>query len=152
GQTLKDPETAGATTRQIGVAGDLNVRVKIDRIRLRADVSYRDLAFILHSQSGLPAYEQIPMGFTTSANAFAAVGADHNWGDWLTLGVIFGVEKPATLTAPAGVPVIPGAGSDPSRSSTAVIRNNNVDTSMTVLPVGESAGAQFAVKATAKVD
>jgi len=149
GQTLKDPATTGATTIQYGMAGDLNVRVKLNRIRLRLDLSYRDLAFILHSQPSLPPYEQFPSAYTTSADYFAAVGADHNWGDWLTLGLIAGVEKPATLTSPQGVP---GAQTDAMGTSTAVIRNNNIDTLITILPAGEDAVPQIAVKATAKVD
>jgi hypothetical protein len=152
GQTLKDPAAAGATVRQYGRAGDLNVRVKLDRIRLRLDLSYRDLAFILHSEPSLPNFEGFPDGYRATADYFAAIGADHNWGDWLTIGLIAGVEKPATLTAPQGVPVVPGAGTDPMQTSTAVIRSNNVDTLVTVLPPGHSAVAQLAVKATAKVD
>ena len=149
GQTLKDPEATGSTVLQVGMAGDLNVRVKLDRIRLRLDVSYRDLAFILHSQPSLPPYEDFPAAYSTSADYFAAVGADNNWGDWLTLGLIAGIEKPATLTSPKG---IPGAASDAMGTSTAVIRNNNIDTLITILPPGEGVVAQFALKATAKVD
>ena len=149
GQTLKDPATTGGTAIQYGMAGDLNVRVKLNRIRLRLDLSYRDLAFILHSQPSLPPYEQFPSAYTTSADYFAAIGADHNWGDWLTLGLIAGVEKPATLTSPQGVPGTPTEGMG---TATAVIRSNNIDTSITVLPAGEDAVPQIAVKATAKVD
>jgi hypothetical protein len=149
GQTLKDPQATGSTVKQFGMAGDLNVRVKIDRIRLRLDVSYRDLAFILHSQPSLPPYEDFPAAYSTSADYFAAIGADNNWGDWLTLGLIAGVEKPATLTSPKG---IPGAETDATGTSTAVIRNNNIDTLITILPAGESAVPQFALKGTAKFD
>ena len=151
GQTLKDPDATGSTVPQLGMAGDLNVRVKIDRIRLRLDLSNRDLAFILHSQPSLPPYEGFPKAYTTSADYFAAVGVDKNWGDWLTLGLIAGVEKPATLTSPKGSPVA-GGGTDAMGASTAVIRNNNIDTLITILPAGESAVAQFALKGTAKVD
>lgn len=147
GQTLKDPAATGSTVNQFGMAGDLNIRVKLDRIRLRLDLSYRDLAFILHSQPSLPPYEDFPADYTTSADYFAAVGADKNWGDWLTLGLIAGVEKPATLTSPQGIPGVVTDG-----SSTAVIRNNNIDTLITILPIGESAVPQVALKATAKVD
>ena len=35
GQTLKDPENTGTTVNQYGYAGDLNVRVKYNRMRLR---------------------------------------------------------------------------------------------------------------------
>lgn len=149
GQTLRDGDKSGSTALQVGMAGDLNVRVKFDRIRLRLDLSYRDLAFILHSQPSLPPYSDFPKDYTTSADYFAAVGADRNWGDWLTLGLIAGLEKPATLTSPKG---IPGAQTDAVGTSTAVIRNNNIDTLITILPAGESAVPQFALKATAKVD
>jgi hypothetical protein len=44
GQTLKDPDASGSTVNQLGKAGDVNVRMKLDRIRLRLDVSYRNLA------------------------------------------------------------------------------------------------------------
>ncbi|MBA3459702.1 MAG: hypothetical protein H0T46_07060 [Deltaproteobacteria bacterium] len=149
GQTLKDSDKTGSTKTQIGKAGDLNVRVKMDRIRLRLDLSYRDLAFILHSQPSLPPYADFPSAYKISPNLFAAAGIDRNWGDWLTLGVIAGVEKPATLTSPKG---IPGGGTDAMGTSTAVIRNNNIDTLITILPQGETAVPQIAVKGTAKVD
>jgi len=146
-QTLKDPESTGSTTRQAGVAGDVNVRMKIDRIRLRLDLSYRDLAFILHSQPSLPPYSDFPKEYELEPNLFGAIGADKNWGDWLTLGLIAGVEKPATLTSPKGIP-----GQATEGKSTAVIRNNNIDTLITILPVGKSAIPQTAVKGTAKLD
>ncbi len=149
GQTLKDPDKTGATKIQVGKAGDLNIRVKKDRIRLRADISYRDLAFILHSVPSLPTYEDFPTEYKTSADLFAAVGADKNWGDWLTLGVIVGIDKPATLTSPTG---IPGATNGAGGQSTEVIRNNNIDTIITILPPGEKVVPQFALKANAKVD
>jgi hypothetical protein len=149
GQTLKDPGATGATTIQYGMAGDLNVRVKWERYRLRLDLSYRDLGFILHAQPSLPPYEQFPAAYTTSPDYFGAIGADRNWGDWLTLGLIAGLEKPATLTSPQG---IPGAQTDATGTSTAVIRNNNIDTLITILPAGETAVPQFAIKGTAKLD
>ena len=80
-------------------------------------------------------------------NLFAAAGFDRNWKDFLTLGVIAGIEKPATLTSPKGIP-----GAETQGTSTAVVRNNNIDTLITILPPGESAVAQLAVKGTAKVD
>ena len=149
GQTLKDPEMTGTTTIQKGYAGDLNVRVMIDRLRLRFDASYRTLAFILHSQPSLPTYSDFPDDYQTAPNYFAAAGVDRNWNDFLTLGLLFGVDKPATLTSTKGVP---GGMTGVSGESTAVIRNNNIDTLITILPVGEEAVVQFATKATAKLD
>jgi hypothetical protein len=146
-QTLKDPNKTGTTVIQPGMAGDLNVRVMMNRTRLRLDVSYRDLAFILHSVPSLPTYEDFPKQYETSPDLFAAIGADQNWNDFLTLGVIAGVEKPATLTSPTGIAGQPGA----TGKSTAVIRNNNIDTIITILPTGESAAAQLALKGSAKL-
>ncbi|HUJ59970.1 MAG TPA: hypothetical protein VLX92_15805 [Kofleriaceae bacterium] len=148
GQTLKDPEKTGSTTVQQGHAGDVNVRVMVNRTRLRLDVSYRDLAFILHSVPSLPTYEDFPTQYSVTPDLFAAVGADQNWNDFLTLGLIAGIEKPATLTSPIG---IPGGSTAASGKSTAVIRNNNIDTIITILPTGQSAVPQVALKGTAKL-
>lgn len=142
-QTLAD---GMGTATQRGMAGDLNVRMKIERFRLRLDASYRDLAFVLHSEPSLPAYQVFPAGSTTQADYFAALGVDHNWGDWLTLGVIGGFERPASLTSPSGLP------DAPEGSTTAVVRSNNVDTLVTYQPPGEGAADQIAVKGTAKLD
>ena len=150
GQTLKHPEKTGTTTIQKGYAGDINVRVKLDRFRLRFDVSARNLAFILHSQPSLPPYSDFPSGYDIKPNLFAAVGIDKNWGDWLTLGLIAGVEKPATLSTDKGIPGAPTTGT--TGRSTAVFRNNNIDTLITILPPGQDAVPQLAVKATGKID
>ena len=148
GQTLKDPEKIGDTVIQKGYAGDVNIRAKLDRVRLRADLSFRDLAFILHSQPSLPPYSDFPKDYTTKSNFFAAFGADKNWNDWLTLGVIGGVERPATLTSEKGIP----GDTTMTTKSTAVIRNNNIDTLITILPEGQKVALQYAVKGTAKID
>jgi hypothetical protein len=154
-QTLKDPDKTGSTKLQTGKAGDVNVRVMMDRLRISADVSYRDLAFILHSQPSLPTYEDFPTAYKTGANFFADFGVDQNWGDWLTLGVTLGIEKPATLTSPKG---IPGGQTGTSGDSTAVIRNNGQSTLITILPQPQpgkpaiEAATQVATKFTGKID
>jgi hypothetical protein len=148
GQTLKDPEVSGGTTRQIGKAGDVNVRVKYDRTRLRADVQLRDLAFILHATPSLPTYSDFPPEYKRTADFFADVGIDQNFaGTGLTLGVIAGFDMPATLTTPTGAlpgDTVPGEG-----KSTAVIRNEG---DITILPVGEDALPQLALKFTGRLD
>ena len=118
-------------------------------MRLRFDASYRTLAFILHSQPGLPTYSDFPKEYELKPNYFASAGLDRNWNDFLTLGVIVGIDKPATLTTEKG---IPGGMTGVSGRSTAVIRNNNIETQTTILPVGEVAVPQVAVKGTAKLD
>ena len=147
GQTLKDPGKVGSTKVQKGFAGDVNIRVKMDRIRFRADFSARNLAFILHTAPSLPTYSDFPSDYSTTTNFFASAGVDKNWDDWITLGVIVGVDKPATLTSEKGIP-----GSMSTAKSTAVIRNNNIDTLITILPEGKKAVPQFAIKGTAKLD
>ena len=150
GQTLRDPDPTktGSTKIQYGQAGDLNVRVKMDRVRLKADVSYRDLAFILHSQPSLPTYSDFPSDYSTKPDLFADIGIDKNWNDFLTIGLTVGVDrKPATLTSTKGIP-----GATTTGESTAVIRNYTIDTLITILPAGQKAVAQFATKATAKIE
>jgi hypothetical protein len=150
GQTLKDPEKSGSTKVQWGVAGDVNVRAMIDRTRLRLDLSYRDLAYVLHSVPSLPTYSDFPKQYEITPDFFAAVGVDHNWKDMYTLGIVAGVEKLATLTSPSGVP---GDTTDkPTGKSTAVIRNNGAQTLITILPPGETALPQLAFKASGQIN
>lgn len=148
GQTLKDPEASGSTTIQWGAAGDVNVRAKLDRVRFRADLQYRDLAFILHSVPSLPTYSDFPAAYDVSPNFFAAAGVDHNWADRFTAGVVVGVELPATLTSPSGIP----GDTTAMGESTAVIRNNGQSTIITILPEGEEVAAQIATKVSAQLD
>ena len=148
GQTLKDPEVSGGTTTQIGKAGDINARVKIDRTRLRADLQFRDLAFILHSTPSLPTYSDFPPEYERTADFFAALGIDQNIeGTGLTVGVIGGVDLPASLTTPTGA--IPGDMVEGDSKSTAVIRNEG---DITILPPGEEVLPQFALKFTGRLD
>ena len=148
GQTLKDPDKTSTTKVQKGMAGDLNVRVVMDRLRFRFDASYRDLAFILHSVPSLPTYEDFPAVYKVSPDFFASAGVDQNWDDFLTIGVVAGIEKPATLTSPQGVP---GGMTGAAGTSTAVIRNNNIDTIITILPAGKDAVPQLALKGNVKL-
>lgn len=148
-QTLKHPERSGSTTVQAGLAGDLNLRVMMDRIRMRLDVQYRDLAFLLHSVPSLPTYSDFPASYEIRPNFFAAAGVDQNFDDRITLGVVVGVELPATLTSPTG---IPGDTTMGSGRSTAVIRNSGGQTLISVLPDGEEVAPSFAVKTSGQLD
>jgi hypothetical protein len=148
GQTLKDPEASGSTKTQIGMAGDINTRIKINRTRLRLDLQYRDLAFILHSTPSLPTYSDFPEEYVRTGNFFAALGVDQNFeGTGLTLGVVGGVDMPATLETPTGE--IPGDMVDGMGESTAVVRNEG---DIVVLPPGEDALPQLAVKFVSRLD
>jgi hypothetical protein len=148
GQTLKDPEASGSTKIQWGAAGDINVRAVMDRFRIRGDLQYRDLAFILHSVPSLPSYTDFPEVYEIQPNFFAAAGIDHNWDDRYTAGVVVGVELPATLTSPTGIP----GDTTAMGESTAVIRNSGSSTIISILPQDEKRAAQLAVKFTGQVD
>ena len=150
GQTLKDPEKTGSTKIQYGKAGDINVRVMMDRVRLRLDLSYRDLAFVMHSVPSIPSYSDFPTAYEITPDFFGAVGVDRNWADRLTLGVIVGIEKPAAFTAPSGVPG--DVFTMPTGSQTVVVRNNGGSTLFSILPAGQKPVEQFAVKGTARID
>lgn len=145
-QVLKDPEATGATTVQEALAGDVNVRLKIDYTRLKLDVMYRDLAYILHTTPSLPAYEDFPAAFETTPELFAAIGADHHFPSLgLTVGATFGVDLPATLKTPTAT-AIPG---NLTTSTTAVVRNESF---IQVLPEGEDVAVIWATKTSARVD
>ena len=148
GQTLKDPNVTGGTTIQPASAGDVNVRVKYNHTRFRFDAQYRDLGFILHTTPSLPTYSAFPESYERTPNFFVAGGADHHFEDTgLTLGVILGVDMPATLTTPTGT--LPGDTVTGSGQSTAVIRGPD---SIAILPEGEDALPQLASKFTGRVD
>jgi hypothetical protein len=145
-QTLKDPSRPSSTRTQRALAGDVNVRVKIDRIRLRADVMMRDLAYILHTTPSLPTYTDFPDEYKSTTEIFAAAGVDQFFPDWgLTAGLTFAIDIPATLETPRPAD-IPG---NLSSATTLVVRN---EANFSVLPAGESVAPIWAIKGSARVD
>ena len=150
GQTLADPDKIGSTKIQWAKAGDINARVMIDRIRLRADVSFRDLAYVLQNQPSLPSYQDFSSAFQVAPDIFADVGVDRNWHDRLTLGLVFGFDRPAYMSAPSGLPG-DTTGGQPTGSQTQVIRNNGFGNIASILPPGAKPEAAVAVKATGQV-
>jgi hypothetical protein len=155
GQTLKDPAKSGSTKIQWGKAFDVNARVMYDKIRVRFDASFRDLAYLLHTVPSLPAYQDFPVddmmtpddeGYEIGPNYFAAVGADINLYDRLTVGATIGIDMPATLTTPNALPGVTELG-----RTTAVVRNNGT-LLITILPEDEDAVPAYAAKFTARLD
>jgi hypothetical protein len=141
-QTLKDPTSSGSTRAQAGMAGDLNVRVKLDYTSLRLDVMMRDLAYILHTIPSLPTYWDFPDSYTTTSEIFVAAGADQYFPSLgLTAGLTVGADRPATLTSPtaAGIP------GNLTGSTTLVVRD---ETTRSVLPQGQDVALLYAVKAS----
>jgi hypothetical protein len=120
-----------------------------DRWRFRFDLSYRDLAFIQHTVPSIPSYSDFPMQYQIKPDLFGAIGVDKNWDDKYTLGVVVGVEKPATFTSPSSVP---GDTTASTGNTTAVVRNNGQSTLITILPPGKEAVEQVAVKLSGQVN
>ncbi|MBI4512446.1 MAG: hypothetical protein HY698_22665 [Deltaproteobacteria bacterium] len=145
-QVLKDPENTGQTRAQNGHAGDVNVRVKWDYLRFKADFMVRDLAFILHSIPSLPTYWDFPKEYKKTAEYFASAGVDRHFpSQGLTAGVTLGFDMPATISTPRPSS-IPG---NQTTSTTQVVRN---ESSRSVLPEGEEVALVWAVKGSARLD
>jgi hypothetical protein len=145
-QTLKDPNAPGATRTQLGFAGDLNVRVKVDTLRVKLDLMARDLAYILHSVPSLPTYWDFPDTYQTKPELFAAAGADYYFPEsQVTAGLTVGLDRPATLTTPTAEMILGNL----TTSTTIVVRN---DSSRSVLPPGADVAWVWAVKATLRKD
>ena len=111
----------------------------------------------MHETPSLPAYSDFPESYELSSpNLFAAAGADHRFQDLpLTLGLIVGVEMPATITTPTGL--VPGDMFSGDGESVTVVRGSSVAAqnnraSITTLPPGENAMPQYAAKGTVRVD
>ena len=106
------------------------------------------MASSVFSQPSLPTFSDFPEEYDRKPNLFAAVGADHNFkGTGLTLGVLTGIDFPATLTTPTGS--IPGDMVGGTGQSVAVVRSEG---DITVLPEGEKALPQYAAKFTGRID
>ena len=94
-----NPEKAASTMRQPGMAGDLNVRVKWDYLRLRADLTYADLSYVLINAPSFVPFQALSSKLATiTPEYFSAVGADYFIDNLnLTVGVTGGIEWPATF-------------------------------------------------------
>jgi hypothetical protein len=147
GQVLKDPEKSGSTKIQWGYAGDVNARVMLDRYRFRFDASFRSLSYLLHTVPSLPAYEDFASDYEVTPNFFAAVGADVNFADKLTVGLTVGMDLPATLNTPEPIPGTTDVG-----QSTAVIRNPGGTLLISILPEGDDAAPAIATKFNVQYD
>ena len=112
GQVLKKAAgEPGVTDVQYGYAGDVNVRLKADYFRFRMDLQYRDLAFMLHRTPSIPAFTIIPSDYGLQSNWFGSVGVDyHIKSSSYTIGLIAGLEQPATFTVNDKITVVRSSG------------------------------------------
>lgn len=150
GQTLVDPDKFAATRVQPAAAVALQARFKLDFWRFYAIGLYRTLSFIQFDVPGLPPYYDFSNGSTVRPELWAAIGGDRYLPDaHLTLGLILGVQNPASVSAPrfdfGGANPPPGL----TGPRTVVVRDVNL---FAILPAETVVLPIFSVKATAKLD
>lgn len=150
GQTLVDPDRFAATKVQNAWAVALQARFKYDAWRIYALGQARSLSFIQLDVPGFPPYTDFATGSVVRPELWGALGADRYFASaHLTLGLVTGVQSPASITAPrldlGGVN--PPAGLVGPR--TVVLRDVNLPA---ILPEGERVLPIVSVKATFKLD
>ncbi len=142
GTTLQNVDSPNSTKVQLEYAGDINLRAQKGHLRLKADFETRSLGFILINQPSLVPFQDFPKGANESSELFGEIGFDYNFERiGLTIGPTLGIERPATFTPPAGVP-LPGSiagntGGSLATSGTIVIRNEG---DLSILPEVDSKG------------
>jgi len=95
-QTAIDFEDSGSTTNSWATAGDTNIKLRIHRFRVKVDVVYRSLNFLVFNTPGLTPYYSLSEALDTQPQFYGAVGVDYFIEKaHLTPGVIFGLMQPA---------------------------------------------------------
>lgn len=93
-----DPGQVGGIVPQVGIAADLNFRMKFGYWRMHLDVMYRDLGFILQNVPGFVPFQAFASDQVHTPEFFIAAGTDYYIAPaHLTLGVIVGLQLPSTF-------------------------------------------------------
>jgi len=146
------PDYTANIVRQPALAGDVNARLKIDHLRVHADLTYMDLAFMLINVPSFVPYQAISSSIeTVTPQIFAAGGVDYFFtGPKLTVGVTGGIQTPATFKGhlpPSFTNALP-AEAIPD-SSVVVIRSEGV---FDILPAGYKVVPIYATKLSAVLE
>ena len=149
-QTLVNPDKFAATKIQPAAAVALQARFKLDFWRFYALGLMRTLSFIQFDVPGLPPFVDFVNGSTVRPELWAAIGGDRFIPNaHLTIGLILGIQNPASVSAPR----FDFGGSNPPSGltgpRTVVVRDVNT---FAILPFGEKVLPIFSVKATARWD
>jgi hypothetical protein len=148
-QTLADPDVFGQTKVQGAYASALQLRAKLDYLRLSLLAMLRSLAFLQYNVPGFPPFQDFPSGTTLVDEKFLALGLDYYLPALhLTPGLIGGVQMPSSFTTNG----LLGANNPPpglSGSRTVVVRDVNL---MSVLPTGEDPKLIYSTKVTLRWD
>ena len=143
-QMMMDWDDPDTTLYQPAMAGDINLKLKISRLRLHADAVYRQMAYILFDVPGLAPYYALPDDAEVTDEYFFAVGFDYYFeSSHLTLGMIGGYKHPATYQGSTDVPGVAGD------QNVIVIRDLG---DLEILPAGEDPYDIITVKPTLRLD
>ncbi len=141
-QTAIDFEEPASTTNSWATAGDLNVKLRINRFRVWGDLVYRSVNFLVFNTPGLTPYYSTSEALDTQPQFYGAVGVDYFFEKaHLTPGVIVGVMAPAAVT---GGDDLAGA-----FDGTVVVRDAN---DLDFLPPGSGPFTIISGKATLRAD
>jgi hypothetical protein len=150
GTTLENADKPANTIGQPGFAGDINVRVKWNKLRLHADFTFRDLSFmLLNVPSFVPFQAFSPTQATITPDMFGSVGADYFFEpQHLTLGLTAGIEMPATFKGNLPASFVNDLPADalPASSSVAIRSEGVYD----ILPPGYGVVPVYAAKIHAR--
>lgn len=150
GQTLVNPDRFAATRLQTANAFALQARFKLDYWRFYVIGLYRTLSFIQFDVPGLPPYYDFTDGSTVRPELWGAIGGDKNFpNQHLTVGLIVGLQSPASVSAPR----FDFGGSNPppglTGPRTVVVRDVNL---FAILPADQEVLPIFSVKGTFRLD
>lgn len=150
GQTLMDPDVFAATKIQPASAVAFQARVKSDYWRFWGLGLYRSLSFIQFDVPGFPPYNDFAKGSKVTPETWFAIGADRYLpASHLTAGIVFGVQMPASVSAPS---INLGGNAPPpgfQGPRTVVVRDVNL---FAILPAGNPVLPIISVKGTFKLD
>lgn len=149
-QTLVDPDRFASTKPQMASAVAVQARFKYDYWRFYALGLFRTLSFIQFDVPGLPPFFDFSAGSTVRPELWGAIGGDRYFPkQHLTLGLILGVQSPASVSAPrfdfGGTNPPPGL----TGPRTVVVRDVNL---FAILPPDVAVLPIFSVKGTFRFD
>lgn len=150
GQSLINPDRYAATKVQTAGALALQARFKYDFWRFYALGLMRSLSFIQFDVPGLVPFTDYAAGSTVRPELWLAVGGDRFIpAAHLTLGLVLGVQNPASVTSPrfdfGGSTPFPGI----TGPRTVVVRDVNL---FAIIPAEAKIVPIFSVKATFRLD
>jgi len=130
-QTMISFDKPNSTVIQPAMAGDLELRLKVEKFRVFGAGVYKDLAYILRDVPGLTPYYDFPKKSAITPELLGMAGLDYFFEmPHLTLGFTFGYKHPSTYKGKSNLPV--------SGVSQSIIVVRGPD-DLEILPEGKSA-------------